>query len=143
MNSMTSTRPYFVRAIYEWLEDNQHTPYLLVDATQNTVTVPEQYVKDGRIVLNISSTAVRNLYIDNDGVSFAARFGGSPMEIYVPMGAVLGIYSRENGKGMFFEPSVELESSAQKSDQDQNAQQADSKSKDKEGKKGPSLKVIK
>lgn len=136
MTPMTSTRPYFVRAIFEWLEDNQHTPYLLVDATMEQATVPQQYVKDGRIVLNISSSAIRNLHIDNNGVAFSARFNGVPMEIYVPIQAVLGIYSRENGKGMFFEQSGDIEPPPK----NPGPSDGDKKS---EGKKGPSLKVIK
>lgn len=100
---MTPSRPYFVRAIYEWLNDNQLTPYLLVDATSAGVQVPAAFVKDGRIVLNIAMGAVRDLLLRNEDVSFSARFGGVPMQVYVPMAAVLAIYSRENGQGMFFD----------------------------------------
>jgi len=106
---MTPSRPYILRALYEWLLDNDSTPYLLVDATINQVTVPLQFVKDGRIVLNISPSAVRSLHIDNDALSFNARFSGRPMDVYVPIGAVQAIYSSENGEGMGFgmEPGVE------------------------------------
>lgn len=100
---MTPTRPYLVRAIYEWLNDNNLTAYLLVDAARPGVTVPTAYVKDGRIVLNVAPGAVRDLFIHNDAVSFSARFGGVPMQVRVPMTAVLAIYSRENGQGMFFD----------------------------------------
>ncbi|HEX4870496.1 MAG TPA: ClpXP protease specificity-enhancing factor [Moraxellaceae bacterium] len=100
---MTPSRPYFVRAIYEWLIDNQHTPFLLVDATRAGVQVPAAFVKEGRIVLNVAPGAVRDFFIHNDDVSFSARFGGVPMQVYVPMGAVLAVYSRENGQGMFFD----------------------------------------
>lgn len=100
---MTPTRPYLVRAIYEWLNDNNLTPYLLVDAARPGVTVPSAYVKDARIVLNVAPGAVRDLFIRNEGVSFSARFGGVPMEVQVPMPAVLAIYSQENGQGMFFD----------------------------------------
>lgn len=100
---MTPSRPYLVRAVYEWLNDNLLTAYLLVDATRPGVQVPAAFVKDGRIVLNIAPGAVRDLFIRNDDVSFSARFGGVPMEVYVPMAAVLAIYSRENGQGMFFD----------------------------------------
>lgn len=100
---MTPSRPYFVRAIYEWLNDNLLTPYLLVDATRAGVQVPAAFVKDGRIVLNVAPGAVRDLLLRNEDVSFSARFGGVPMQVYVPMAAVLAIYSRENGQGMFFD----------------------------------------
>ena len=96
MQSMTSTRPYMIRAIYEWLEDNGHTPFMQVDATQVGVDVPRQYVTDGIIVLNIGSGAVQGLSITDEAVSFSARFNAIPMNIYVPISAVRGIYSRDN-----------------------------------------------
>lgn len=99
---MTSNRPYLVRALYEWLVDNGLTPYLLVDAMYEGVQVPQNYVEDGRIVLNIGPGAVRDLSMANDLVSFSARFGGNPENIFLPPQAVLGIYARENGKGMLF-----------------------------------------
>lgn len=100
---MTPSRPYLARAIYEWLNDNNHTPYLLVDASRKGVVVPAAYVKDDRIVLNVGPGAVRDFFIRNEAVSFSARFGGVPMQVFVPMPAVLAIYSRENGQGMFFD----------------------------------------
>ena len=105
---MTSSRPYMVRAIYEWLNDNQLTPFVLVNAAQADVRVPEAYVKEGRIVLNITPGAVRDLFIRNDALSFSARFGGVPMQVHVPMPAVLAIYARENGQGMFFDENEEF-----------------------------------
>ncbi|HEX5276349.1 MAG TPA: ClpXP protease specificity-enhancing factor [Fluviicoccus sp.] len=108
---MTPSRPYLVRAIYEWLVDNQSTPYLLLDAMANGVRVPVQYVKDGKIVLNIAPHAVKDLFIRNDGISFSARFNGAPMIVEAPMPAVLAIYARENGQGMFFDANEEFESS--------------------------------
>ena len=81
---LTPTRPYMVRAIYEWLEDNQLTPYILVDATGDNLKIPTEYVQDGRIVLNIASKATGNVRIDNDYVVFNARFGGVTEEIWVP-----------------------------------------------------------
>lgn len=100
---MTPSRPYFVRAIYEWLNDNALTAYVLVDAMRPGVQVPAAFVKDGRIVLNIAPGAVRDLFLHNEDITFSARFGGVPMQVYVPMAAVLAIYSRENGQGMFFD----------------------------------------
>mgnify|MGYP002664683697 FL=1 len=102
---LTPTRPYMVRAIFEWLEDNNLTPHIMVETTQPNVTVPVEYVQDGRIVLNIASRATGNLVINNDFINFHARFGGVSQELWVPMQAVMGIYARENSQGMFFDPT--------------------------------------
>jgi stringent starvation protein B len=99
---MTSNRPYLIRALYEWLVDNDLTPYLLVDATRAAVQVPERYVEEGRIVLNVSPSAVRDLNLGNELIMFEARFGGAAHSISLPPDAVLGVYARENGKGMLF-----------------------------------------
>lgn len=99
---MTSNRPYLIRALYEWLVDNDLTPYLLVDATRDAVQVPERYVEEGRIVLNVSPAAVRELNLGNELIAFEARFGGTAHSISLPPDAVLGVYARENGKGMLF-----------------------------------------
>lgn len=99
---MTSNRPYLIRAIYEWLADNRLTPHLLVDAEADQVVVPGQYAQDGRIVLNIGPTAVDGLELGNEMIYFNARFGGQPMNVKIPPQAVLGIYARENGRGMLF-----------------------------------------
>ena len=100
--SMTPSRPYLLRAIYDWLLDNNMTPHLLVDAEVEDVSVPMQYVQDGRIILNLNPSAIQNLVLDNDDVMFSARFGGTPFNIYIPMQAVLGIYAKENGQGTMF-----------------------------------------
>jgi stringent starvation protein B len=92
-----------MRALYEWIVENDCTPYLLVDAAISDVLVPQQYVKDGQIVLNISPGAVMDLNVSNDAVTFNGRFGGVAFDIYVPVGAVMGIYARENGQGMVFD----------------------------------------
>lgn len=103
--TMSSSRPYFIRALYEWIVDNSLTPYLVVFARAEGVEVPQQYVnKDGQIVLNIAPRAVIGLDLSNVGVRFSARFGGIPTDIFVPSHAVLGIYAKENGQGMMFEP---------------------------------------
>ncbi|VAW99235.1 Stringent starvation protein B [hydrothermal vent metagenome] len=99
---MDSSRPYLVRAIHEWLIDNHQTPYLLVNAEQENVQVPVNYVEKGKIVLNVSTSAVEQLHMDNDAVSFNARFGGQPTNIYIPISACMAIYSKENGQGMVF-----------------------------------------
>ena len=100
---MSSSRPYMLRAIYEWILDNNCTPYLLVNALAEGVVVPTHYVQDGQIVLNISSTAVVDFSISNEMLSFSGRFGGVSQEVWVPVSAVLAIYARENGQGMLFE----------------------------------------
>lgn len=105
---MTPSRPYLVRAINEWLVDNNLTPHVLVDAARAGVQVPVAYVQDGRIVLNIAPGAVRDLFIRNDVLTFSARFGGVPMLVSVPMAAVLAIYARENGQGMFFDENEDF-----------------------------------
>lgn len=102
--NLTPTRPYLARAIYEWICDNNLTPYLLVDATKPYTDVPTQFVQDGQIVLNIVPHAVHKLHMSNDAITFSARFGGASKDIYVPLNAVLGIYARESGQGMFFDP---------------------------------------
>lgn len=100
--SMTSNRPYLLRALYEWISDNGLTPYLLVDATAENVRVPPGAAKDGRIVLNIAARAVSQFEISNERVAFLARFGGVSHSVFVPMAAVLAIYAQENGQGMMF-----------------------------------------
>lgn len=97
-------RPYLLRAYYDWLVDSDFTPYLVVDATYQNVKVPVEYVKDGQIVLNLSANATGNLVFNNDFIQFNARFRGIPQDIYIPMGAALAIYARENGDGVMFEP---------------------------------------
>jgi stringent starvation protein B len=101
--SMTTHRPYLVRALNEWILDNNCTPYILVNAFVKGVEVPQNHVKDGQIVLNISPIAVQSLLIDNSGIEFHGRFGGIPTRVYVPTAAILGIYAKENGQGMIFD----------------------------------------
>jgi stringent starvation protein B len=100
--TMTSSRPYLIRALYQWIVDNGLTPHLLVDAAVTGVKVPSQYITDNRIVLNIHPDSVHNLSIENDWISFSARFAGTPYEIIFPVQATLAIYARENGQGMAF-----------------------------------------
>lgn len=101
--AMTSSRPYIIRALYEWILENECTPYLLVNAMDERVEVPQQFVKNGQIVLNISPVAVMDLLITNDSIHFNGRFSGVPQDIFAPMEAVMGIYARENGQGMIFD----------------------------------------
>ena len=136
--SLTPTRPYLARAIYDWICDNNLVPYLLVDATQKFVRVPTQHIKDGQIVLNIAPHAVGHFQITNDCIQFSARFGGVSQDLYIPMSAVLGIYSRENGQGLFFDHQ-EYE---QLLDEEQNSVQNEQDEKNETPKKKPSLRVL-
>lgn len=99
---MTANRPYLLRAFYEWIVDNNCTPYLVVDATFAQVKVPTQFVQNGQIVLNTSPGAVGNLQLGNDVITFNARFGGQPFALSIPVKAVLAIYAKENGAGTVF-----------------------------------------
>ena len=101
----TPTRPYMARAIYEWICDNNLTPYLLVDAKQPHTQVPMEFVQDGQIVLNTAPHAVKGFVMSNDLIQFSARFGGVSRDIFIPYYALLGIYARENGQGLFFDPN--------------------------------------
>lgn len=100
---MKSSRPYLIRALYEWILDNDCTPHLLVSVDYPGVCVPEGFASDGQIVLNISPSAVRNMHMDNDAVDFEGRFGGVAHALHIPCQAVMAIYARENGQGMVFE----------------------------------------
>lgn len=106
MSELIPTKPYMVRAIHEWCVDNGLTPHLLV-AVNAQCRVPMGFVKDGEIVLNLNYAATKDLHIDNDAIVFSARFSGVSQNLYVPMNAVKGIFSRENAQGMFFETSLE------------------------------------
>ena len=134
-NEPTSTKPYFLRAMYEWCLDNGYTPHLAVSVDAQT-RVPQAYVKDGEIVLNINYSATKDLLIGNDAVTFSARFGGTPFDIYLPIEAVRGIFARENGQGMFFEPSEESEEMADDERPEEPPQPP-------AGPKKPSLKLVK
>lgn len=99
---MTPSRPYLLRGLYEWIVDNGLTPHLLVNADGQGVSAPVEFAEAGRLVLNVSPTAVRDLSLSNEAVAFNARFGGTPQAVYVPVAEVLAIYARENGQGMLF-----------------------------------------
>jgi stringent starvation protein B len=99
---MKPSRPYLIRALNEWILDNQCTPYMMVDAGLQGVQVPQDFVNDGQIVLNVAPSSVQQLIIGNDAVEFSARFGGVPMQVYVPIVAVMAIYAKETGQGMSF-----------------------------------------
>jgi stringent starvation protein B len=99
---MTSSKPYLIRGLYEWLLDNQATPYMLADTSNPDVMIPRGIATDGKVVLNLSPSAIENLEMTNEYVSFSARFSGVAQDIYCPMASILAIYARENGEGMMF-----------------------------------------
>ncbi|MFI4918331.1 MAG: ClpXP protease specificity-enhancing factor [Legionellales bacterium] len=100
--AMTSNKPYLIRSFYDWIVDNNLTPYIIVDATYPGIQVPQEHIQQGRIVLNISPTATRGLLLENDRIVFAARFSGQTEQIFVTPKAVLEIYAKENGRGIAF-----------------------------------------
>lgn len=104
---MTPLKPYLIRSIYQWITDNNLTPYLLVDAENKDAVLPLQFVDDGKIVLNIRPAAVDALSLGNELIEFNARFSGKPMYVVAPVVAVMAIYAKENGKGMVFNPDDE------------------------------------
>lgn len=99
---MTPSRPYLIRAIYDWLIDNKFTAYVAVDARVKGTIVPEKHVKDGKIIMDISPSSVRELSLRNDGISFQARFSGIVHMIELPIASVMAVYAAENGRGMVF-----------------------------------------
>lgn len=154
---MRSSRPYLAKALYEWLVDNELTPYLVVDATQPGVEVPRQFVQNGQIVLNVAPAAVRDFFMENQAIGFNARFGGQPMQVMIPTPALMAIYARENGAGMVFghepelgepdmeegershdstsgKPALTLAEPVQRTRQDNTGHIADNSPPDKEGK---------
>ena len=137
--NLTPTRPYLARAIYEWICDNNLTSYLLVDATKPYTDVPTQFIQDGQIVLNIVPHAVHKLNMSNDVVTFSARFGGVSRDIYVPFNAVLGLYAKENGQGLFFDP--EEYSNAQSDENPVESNHTETKQTETPKKK-PSLRIL-
>ena len=124
---MTSSKPYLVRALYEWILDNDTTPYILVDTNNDRVVIPPGIANDGKVVLNLAPAAIQNLEMTNEHVSFSARFNGVAEDIYCPIASLMAIYARENGEGMMFPP------------EDSEAESTDDETKPK----GPTLKVIK
>jgi stringent starvation protein B len=143
---MKPSRPYIVKALYDWLLDSDLTPHLLVDATQGEVTVPLQFVEDGQIVMNINPSAVRDFYMDDQAISFNARFSGQPMDVYIPMKALLAIYARENGQGMGFggEPGVDAYLESELTEVESTVDTEESEVKESKPKsKRPSLTVVK
>lgn len=125
---MTSLKPYLIRSIYEWIVDNDLTPHLLVDAENSNAILPQQFIEDGKIILNIRPQAIQGLILGNNEVQFSARFSGKPMNIVAPVTAIMAIYAKENGKGMIF---------------DQEDEEPESTPPENKTPKRPSLRVVK
>ncbi|PVZ16105.1 MULTISPECIES: ClpXP protease specificity-enhancing factor [unclassified Pseudomonas] len=140
---MNSSRPYLVRALYEWIVDNECTPHLLVTTEHPQVQVPQGYASDGQIVLNVSPSAIRHLHMDNKAVSFEGSFGGVTHSLFVPVEAILGIYARENGQGMVFELEPVLEDDEVLGDEEQGSDDEPSPPQPPRPSGKPSLKVVK
>ncbi len=126
---MNSSKPYLVRALYEWMLDNDSTPYILVDVSSKSVLVPSGLANDGKVVLNLDAQAVDNLEISNDHIGFSARFKGVAENVFCPMDSLLAIYARESGEGMMFPAEGQEVDSSAGSDSGKTA--------------GPLLKIIK
>jgi len=134
---MLVQRPYLLRAFYNWIVDSECTPHIIVDASLPNVEVPVQFVENGKIVLNISPESVVAFSLDDDALSFNARFSGQPMQVYVPLYAIEGIYARENGAGTIFpeEPAYKLATTPTGAD--------DNSESDDEKPQRPTLTVVK
>jgi stringent starvation protein B len=137
---MISSRPYLVRAIHEWIVDSGYTPHLLVDADAPGLDVPASSIQEGRVVLNVSPTAVRDLVIDAEMVTFVARFGGVSRAVTVPMSAVEAVYARENGRGMMFPVDEDEDGASESQDEEATGESGQS---GRERKTKPNLKVVK
>lgn len=162
---MISKRPYMLRAWYDWIVDSGMTPHLVVNAEHEQVVVPMQYVQDGKIVLNASPSAVQGLFMDNEQISFSARFGGSPFQIFLPISSVDGVYARENGEGVILAgidgyeqqdtemssvdsnkpvlSSVETNTETSSIDDEGFSESKDTENKEKAQKKKPTLTIVK
>ncbi len=130
---MTSSRPYLVRAMYQWIADNGMTPHLLADASVEGIQIPAEHIQNGKIILNIAPMAITGLVLGDNEITFSARFSGKSSGIYIPIDAVLAIYAKENGQGMMFS---EDDGAISSSDDDEPEPDPDKP-------KRPSLRVVK
>lgn len=142
---MTSNRPYLIRAMYEWINDNGMTPYILVDAGHAGVVVPQQAVKDGRVILNIAARAVTQLSLGDAEIHFLARFGGVSQSVRVPVAAVQAIYAQESGQGMALpeEASAPALGAPQAEPPAVDQEEPPDKTPSGGGRRGPRLRVVK
>ncbi len=137
---MVSSRPYLVRAVHEWIVDSGLTPHLLVDGGVDGVEVPNEALQDGKVILNVSPQAVRDLIMDNELITFVARFGGVSRAVSVPMPAVQAVYARENGRGMMFPEEEDL---GQAEGRESKSGDGKSDAEDDSDPRRPNLKVVK
>lgn len=141
---MNSSRPYLLRAFFEWILDNDLTPYLVISADMSDVLVPRAYVEEGRIILNITPDSIRNLVMANDHLEFYAKFGGVEQQVYAPMYAIQAIYAKENGRGMVFQEEEDEWGDDGGNGGSGGHLAGASKDKDKSGKPGkPTLTIVK
>ena len=140
---MTSSKPYLIRALYEWLLENNMTPYLLVDASFYGLMIPQGTAKDGKVVLNLTPCAIQKLELDNDYISFSARFAGVAQKVYCPMASILAIYAQENGEGMMFNEASHPDPDSTKVDGKLTGVKQGAKTIEPKKTKRPSLKVVK
>lgn len=141
--TMSSSRPYILRALYDWILENECTPYIQVNAFGAGVEVPQEHIKDGQIILNISPAAVQNLFIRNQAIDFDGRFAGIPKRVFVPVSAVMGIYAKESGQGMVFEADGILPEPSGPSAPASSGSSPSAVKPSGSGKKKPSLHVVK
>lgn len=140
---MRSSRPYLIRALNDWILDNDATPHIVVDAGLSGVQVPADYVANGQIVLNINPSAIQGLMLGDEAVEFTARFGGVPVSVYVPVYAVMAIYAKENGQGMVFGQEPGDPDPPEGSGNDQGSQDSGNGNAGESGSGRPNLKVVK
>lgn len=135
---MTSSRPYLIRAMYQWIADNGMTPHLLVDVAVDGVQVPTEHVQNGKIILNVAPMAIGALILGDEEITFSARFSGKSMSLFIPIEAVLAVYAKENGQGMMFsEDDGAVSQDSDDDDPDPGSGPGSSKTK------RPSLRVVK
>lgn len=142
---MKSQRPYLLRALFDWILDSGETPYILVDATFDEVRVPTEHVKDGKIVLNISPNAVRELEMDNDYVACSSRFSGKDFPIYLPIASVKAIYCKDSGVGMAFDdktPQLQSEDATSAESESEEPQSEEKKTHGSSSPSGPKLRLV-
>ncbi len=142
---MTDSKPYLIRAIYEWICDNEQTPYLYVDTRAQNLLLPEHLYADNPLILNISPSACQNLQLGNEDITFQARFSGKVFDIYLPIGAIMAIVARENGQGMTFEVTLDENDSDADTDDENNKNKSEknTNTQEKPKKKKGGLKVVK
>ena len=139
-DNMSPVKPYLIEALYRWISDNNLTPLVVADVSVTGMKVPESAIEDGKVVLNISMTATQGLVMEDDVISFSARFSGRPFMVVIPMAAVTAIYARENSQGMMFDVDPDLEKENVSADPDKTPNPSDSTPKS--GKKQGHLKLV-